>query len=134
LLLELVLLLLKIGIVSGLLVLKSGSGVLLLKDSLLAFLKRFGQLSKTGTVGHGRKGGKKKKNLGEKREEAMGEEPGFDTKCGGFLSKGIVTGRNARKIGNKQRNFTDGLLGEALALKVHLRLHSFNSSMPFLLL
>jgi hypothetical protein len=54
--------------------------------------------------------------------------------CGGFLSKGIVTGRNARKIGNKQRNFTDGLLGEALALKVHLRLHSFNSSMPFLLL
>jgi hypothetical protein len=45
--------------VSGLLVLESGSGVLLLKDSLLAFLKGFGQLSKAGTVGHGRRGEKK---------------------------------------------------------------------------
>jgi hypothetical protein len=65
--------------VSGLLVLESGSGVLLLKDSLLAFLKRFGQLSKTGTVGHGRMGKKKI------RREAMGEDDGFDTKCGGFF-------------------------------------------------
>jgi hypothetical protein len=60
LLLELVLLLLEIGIVSGLLVLESGSGVLLLKDSLLAFLKGVGQQSKAGTVGHGRREEKKK--------------------------------------------------------------------------
>jgi hypothetical protein len=38
----------------------------------------------------------------------------------GFLSEGIITDRNAREKGNKQRNFTDGLLREALALKVHL--------------
>jgi hypothetical protein len=64
LLLELVLLLLEIGIVSGLLVLKSGGSVLLLKESLLAFLKGFGKLRESGTVGHYR--GMKKKKIWER--------------------------------------------------------------------
>jgi hypothetical protein len=58
-----VLLLLEIGIVSGLLVLKSGGSVLLLKESLLAFLKGFRKLRESGTVGHYR-GMKKKKKIG----------------------------------------------------------------------
>jgi hypothetical protein len=35
-------------------------------------------------------GGERKKIVGEKREEAMGEDDGSDTKCGGFLSEGMI--------------------------------------------
>jgi hypothetical protein len=50
--LEGVLLLLERGIV-GVLLLESGVGILLLEDSFLAFLHRFGKLEEFGIVNHG---------------------------------------------------------------------------------
>jgi hypothetical protein len=91
-----VLLLLEIGIVSGLLVLKSGGSVLLLKESLLAFLKGFGKLRESGTVGHYR-GMKKKKKWERWVWKQWAKMMALIQNVVGFLSKRWLTSKNARK-------------------------------------
>jgi len=79
--LEGVLLLLERGIV-GVLLLESGVGILLLEDSFLAFLHRFGKLEEFGIVNHGNNFFFWRKGM-----ETMGEDDGYNTKCGGLTNK-----------------------------------------------